>query len=91
MQTIFSHIWCVFLKNVKEIILFYDTIFKMDIDSIFEELQKYITSDPDNWETWTDMAKEKIKKYVLQKNNKIFEELSFQLTPKNLLGINNGD
>ena len=63
----------------------------MDIDSIFEELKKYVELDPENGETWIYVAKEKVKKYLLQKNKKIFEEISYQLTPKILPGINNGE
>lgn len=63
----------------------------MDIDSIFEELHQYVTLDPENGETWIYMAKEKVKKYLLQKNKKIFEDMIYQMTPKNLEGNNNGD
>lgn len=62
----------------------------MEIDSIFEELQKYYELDPENGETWIYMAKEKVKRYLLQKNKKLFEDITLQLTPKNLPSINNG-
>ncbi len=63
----------------------------MEIDSIFEELQKYCALDPENGETWIYLAKEKVKKYLLQKNKKMFEDITFQLTPKIIPDINNGE